>query len=180
MILESEIKRWERFLKALRRDDKDAFEELMNSCRNYASAAGAATRPIITEAMFTSILLAHQKNPEGDPKPPLKGSDQAFSHNSGGKVRGWILDLYPEKAGKMAAWIKTEKGRCLKVVDEWSPSFYISAPSEKDLIKLTWYLPKNDIPVEYEFVDKFAQAVHGEVTVDDALKAIQSFADSVF
>jgi len=61
MILENEIKKWERFLKALRRDDKDAFEELMNACRNYASAAGAATRPIITEAMFMSILLAHQK-----------------------------------------------------------------------------------------------------------------------
>ncbi|NIM46350.1 MAG: hypothetical protein GTO54_12155 [Nitrososphaeria archaeon] len=61
MILENEIKKWERFLKALRRDDKAAFEELMNACRNYASAAGAATRPIITEAMFMSILLAHQK-----------------------------------------------------------------------------------------------------------------------
>jgi hypothetical protein len=61
MILENEIRKWERFLKALRRDDKAAFEELMNACRNYASAAGAATRPIITEAMFMSILLAHQK-----------------------------------------------------------------------------------------------------------------------
>ena len=73
----------------------------------------------------------------------------------------------------MAVWIKTEKGRCLKVVDEWSPSFYISAPSEKDLIKLTWYLPKNDIPVEYEFVDKFVQLQDSErskvlkVTVPD-------------
>jgi hypothetical protein len=61
MIIEREIKRWKGFLKALRADDKVAFEELMNACRCYASAAGAATRPIVTEAMFMSILLSHQK-----------------------------------------------------------------------------------------------------------------------
>jgi hypothetical protein len=61
MILESEIKKWEGFLRALRKDDKAAFEELMNTCRRYASAAGAATRPIIAEAMFMSILVNHQK-----------------------------------------------------------------------------------------------------------------------
>jgi hypothetical protein len=62
MILEREIQKWEAFLKALRKEDRDAFEELMNACRSYASAAGAATRPVITEAMFMSILLSHQKN----------------------------------------------------------------------------------------------------------------------
>ena len=61
MILEREIKKWEGFLRALRKDDKTAFEELMNDCRRYASAAGAATRPIIAESMFMSILLSHQK-----------------------------------------------------------------------------------------------------------------------
>jgi hypothetical protein len=62
MILENEIKKWEGFLKALRKEDREAFEELMNACRGYASAAGAAARPVITEAMFMSILLSHQKN----------------------------------------------------------------------------------------------------------------------
>jgi len=61
MILESEIAKWEGFVKALREDDRTAFEELMNTCRRYASAAGAATRPIPSEAMFMSILLSHQK-----------------------------------------------------------------------------------------------------------------------
>ena len=61
MILEKEIERWNGFVRALRADDRAAFEELMNTCRRYASAAGAATRPIITEAMFMSILLSHQK-----------------------------------------------------------------------------------------------------------------------
>jgi len=62
MILEREIQKWEAFLRALRKEDREAFEELMNACRSYASAAGASARPVITEAMFMSILLSHQKN----------------------------------------------------------------------------------------------------------------------
>lgn len=61
MILEEEIDKWKGFVRALREDDRAYFEDLMNSCRRYASAAGAATRPILTEAMFMSILLSHQK-----------------------------------------------------------------------------------------------------------------------
>ncbi|MFQ6095763.1 MAG: hypothetical protein ACE5NN_06435 [Candidatus Bathyarchaeia archaeon] len=61
MILEREIEKWKGFVRALRRDDKAAFDDLMNACRRYASAAGAATRPIVTEAMFMSVLLSHQK-----------------------------------------------------------------------------------------------------------------------
>ena len=61
MILEGEIAKWKGFVKALRADDKTAFEDLMNACRCYASAAGAATRPIAMEAMFMAILLSHQK-----------------------------------------------------------------------------------------------------------------------
>jgi hypothetical protein len=33
----------------------------MDHCRGYAMAAGAAVRPIITDAIFMSILLAHEK-----------------------------------------------------------------------------------------------------------------------
>jgi len=62
MMLESEIAKWKEFVKALPgNSDKEAFEELMNYCRNYASAAGAAVRPIVSDAMFMSILLAHEK-----------------------------------------------------------------------------------------------------------------------
>ena len=61
MILEREIERWRGFLNALRSDDKKAFEEMMNEYRCHASAAGAATRPIVSEAIFMSILLSHQK-----------------------------------------------------------------------------------------------------------------------
>jgi hypothetical protein len=62
MVLEGEIKKWEAFLRALRKEDREAFEDLMNACRSYASAAGASTRPVVTEAMFMSILLSHQRN----------------------------------------------------------------------------------------------------------------------
>jgi hypothetical protein len=61
MVLETEIKKWEGFLRALRQDDRAAFEEMMNHCRNHASTAGAAVRPIVTDAMFMSILLSHEK-----------------------------------------------------------------------------------------------------------------------
>jgi hypothetical protein len=62
MMLESEIAKWKEFVKALPgNSDKKAFEELMNYCRNYASAAGAAVRPIVSDAMFMSILLAQEK-----------------------------------------------------------------------------------------------------------------------
>ncbi len=61
MGLEEELKRWDAFTKALRDEDRKIFEDMMSACRIYASAAGAATRPIILEAMFMSILLSHHK-----------------------------------------------------------------------------------------------------------------------
>jgi len=62
MKLESQIAEWREFMKALpSNSDKESFEELMNHCRRHASAAGAAVRPIVSEAMFMSILLAHEK-----------------------------------------------------------------------------------------------------------------------
>ena len=61
MALESEINRWNGFARALRKDDREAFEELMDSCRNNAMAAGNATNPIVFEPMAISILLGQQK-----------------------------------------------------------------------------------------------------------------------
>ena len=58
--LEAEIARWGWFRKALRGRELEAFDEMMNACRVYASAAGMATRPILAEAMFMSILLSQQ------------------------------------------------------------------------------------------------------------------------
>jgi hypothetical protein len=58
--LESEIHRWDGFDRALRKDDREAFEELMDMCRSYAMAGSNATNPIIFEPMIMSILLAQQ------------------------------------------------------------------------------------------------------------------------
>jgi hypothetical protein len=59
--LEEEIMRWESFRRALRDKDSEAFDKLMVACRVYASAGGMATRPILTEAMFMSILVSQRK-----------------------------------------------------------------------------------------------------------------------
>ena len=61
MALEDEIRRWKGFEKALRTEDREAFEELMDACRNFASAGSNATQPILFEPMMLSILLFQQK-----------------------------------------------------------------------------------------------------------------------
>jgi hypothetical protein len=38
MALEGEISRWNGFVRALRKDDREAFEEMTNICRNNAMA----------------------------------------------------------------------------------------------------------------------------------------------
>jgi len=61
MLIEEEMKRWGKFRDALRAEDKEVFEDLLNQCRLYASAAGAMASPIKLEPMFLSILFAHHK-----------------------------------------------------------------------------------------------------------------------
>jgi len=61
MALEDEIRRWDGFAKALRGEDRTAFEELMDACRVSASAGSNATQPVIFEPMIMSILLFQQK-----------------------------------------------------------------------------------------------------------------------
>jgi hypothetical protein len=61
MVIEEEIRRWKGFAKALRAEDREAFEALMDACRLYASAGSNATQPIIFEPMVMSILLFQQK-----------------------------------------------------------------------------------------------------------------------
>jgi hypothetical protein len=59
--LDRELQRWSRFGKALRSEDKVAFDQMMDTCRNYASAGSNATRPVLFESMVMSILLHQQK-----------------------------------------------------------------------------------------------------------------------
>ncbi|UCE44426.1 MAG: hypothetical protein JSV57_02820 [Candidatus Bathyarchaeota archaeon] len=59
--LESEIDKWKGFRKALRAKDVEAFDKMVNACRNFASAGSMATRPVLLEAMLISILLHQEK-----------------------------------------------------------------------------------------------------------------------
>ncbi len=61
MALEDEIHRWNGFAKALRSVDKEAFEELMDASRSFASAGSNATQPVIFEPMILSMLLFQQE-----------------------------------------------------------------------------------------------------------------------
>lgn len=59
--LDREVQRWSGFARALRKEDRAAFEQLIDICRNYASAGSNATRPVLFEAMVMSVLLHQQK-----------------------------------------------------------------------------------------------------------------------
>ena len=61
MALDRELQRWSGFARALRKEDRIVFDQLMDACRNYASAGSNATRPILFEPMVMSILLQQQK-----------------------------------------------------------------------------------------------------------------------
>ena len=61
MALDRELQRWSGFARALRKEDRAAFDQMMNACRNYASAGSNATRPVIFESVVMSILLHQQK-----------------------------------------------------------------------------------------------------------------------
>jgi len=59
--LDIEIQDWSSFARALRSDYREEFEQMMDACRNLASAGSNATRPTVFEAMVMSILLYQQK-----------------------------------------------------------------------------------------------------------------------
>lgn len=59
--LEKEIKSWKEFRKALRKEERKAFDKLIESCKHHTSAGSQAKKPDPFQAMFMSILLDHQK-----------------------------------------------------------------------------------------------------------------------
>jgi hypothetical protein len=61
MALDEEISRWKGFSKALRTEDREAFDALMDAARLFASAGSNATQPILFEPMVMSVLLFQQK-----------------------------------------------------------------------------------------------------------------------
>ena len=61
MALEEEAKRWNKFARILRREDRPIFEEMVDEARRYACEASAAAFPSQAEGMLLSILFSHHK-----------------------------------------------------------------------------------------------------------------------
>lgn len=57
MLLEEEIRSWETFRRALRKEDQEAFDRLMESVRMHASASSNAARLNPFEAMVMAALV---------------------------------------------------------------------------------------------------------------------------
>jgi hypothetical protein len=60
MAVEDEIRRWNGFAKALRKEDREAFDALLDACRSYASAGSNATQPVLFEPMIMSMIVSQQ------------------------------------------------------------------------------------------------------------------------
>ena len=129
MAIEDEIRRWKGFEKALRTEDREAFEAVMDACRSYASAGSNATQPILFEPMVISILVSLQKKiTRLEKKLGCKSSNPR-------QIRGWLLDVYPSDFGKVAVWVISENGERIKLTDKFQPCIYVSAKQD-DLERL--------------------------------------------
>lgn len=60
-ILENLVNEWQGFRKALRKEDREAFDRLIEKARMHASAASYEARTDPVESMFMSILLEQEK-----------------------------------------------------------------------------------------------------------------------
>jgi hypothetical protein len=61
MVVETEVEKLKKFRDSLRLDDKLIFEDLLNQCKLYASAASALASPVKEMPLIISILFAHHK-----------------------------------------------------------------------------------------------------------------------
>ena len=59
--LEHEIESWKDFKRALRPDDKNVFNKLMNFARIHADAGSMSARPMLSEILFISFALEQEK-----------------------------------------------------------------------------------------------------------------------
>ena len=61
MVAEAEVEKMRKFRDSLRLDDKIIFEDLLNQCRLYASAASSLASPVKEMPLIMSVLFAHHK-----------------------------------------------------------------------------------------------------------------------
>ena len=61
MVVEAELVKLKKFQDSLRTEDKAIFEDMLNQCRLYASAAGSMASPVKEIPLVMSILFAQHK-----------------------------------------------------------------------------------------------------------------------
>ena len=61
LALERMAQQWSEFRRALRREDREAFDSLVNRARMHSSAATYAISVDPSESAFLSMLLEHEK-----------------------------------------------------------------------------------------------------------------------
>ena len=59
--LEKEIEKWEKFRRALRKDDQQFLDRLFEKAKAHIQAEVDASRPWPFEAILISILIEHEK-----------------------------------------------------------------------------------------------------------------------
>lgn len=56
-----EIDRWQKFRRALRKEDQDALDDLLAAAKFHAASAAYASRVVPFETMLLSMLIEQQK-----------------------------------------------------------------------------------------------------------------------
>jgi hypothetical protein len=62
--LEHEIESWKDFKRALRPEEQNIFNKLMNFARIHADAGSLAARPMLSEILFMSFAIEQEKKIE--------------------------------------------------------------------------------------------------------------------
>jgi hypothetical protein len=62
--LEHEIESWKDFKRALRPEEQKIFDKLMNFARIHADAGSMSARPMLSELLFISFAIEHEKKIE--------------------------------------------------------------------------------------------------------------------
>jgi hypothetical protein len=60
-ILKEEIQEWQKFRRALRKEDQQVFDQLFEKARLHVEAGGSASRPWPFETILISMLLEQEK-----------------------------------------------------------------------------------------------------------------------
>jgi len=62
--LEHEIESWKDYKRALRPEDQQIFDKLMNFARIHADAGSLGSRPMLSEILFIAFAIEQQKKIE--------------------------------------------------------------------------------------------------------------------